>query len=355
MVRLNRAQQQERNRARVLAAAREEFAEHGFRGTGIDRVAARAELTRGAVYSNFPGKRALYFAALAQDAEQAPPGKVDATTVERALGDFARSWVSHLPIGGDERVGADLMAEITADARVSALFARLAMLESVLLGAALEHLDPGGRRVRLARSVLTTLHGAGQLAAAAPGFTDPFTVIRACEHLAGLDLEDTWPLPHIAHVPPARATDEPWRAPTGFDLLTREPVTVDTGVVVVLGPHRLEAVEEALRVAPEGVPITLVPVTDDPGELLPLVRLVVAELRGHLSRSFPLHAWTRTRIVLEPTVAAAAGVVDPVEDTESALLVEAGRIVARAEDRGAGHAVAAFAVDTVRTGGAAEG
>ena len=355
MVRLNRAQQQEHNRAKVLAAAREEFAEHGFRGTGIDRIAARAELTRGAVYSNFPGKRALYFAALAQAAEEAPPGKVDATTVERALGDFARSWVARLPIGGDERAGADLMAEITADARVSATFARLAMLESILLGIALERLEPGGRRVRVARSVLTTLHGAGQLAAAAPGFTDPFTVIRACEHLAGLDLEDTWPLPHIAHVPPARTTNEPWAVPTGFDLLTRASVTVDSGIVVVLGPHRLEALEEALRAAPEGVPVTLVPVTDDPGELLPLVRLVVAELRGHLSRAFPVQAWPRARIVLEPGVAAAAGVVDPGGETESALSVEGGRIVARAEGRGAGHAVAAFAADVVRAGGVTEG
>lgn len=352
MVRLNRAQQQEHNRAKVLAAAREEFAEHGFRGTGIDRIAARAELTRGAVYSNFPGKRALYFAALAQAAEETPPGKIDDTTVERALGDFARSRVARPPIGGDERAGADVMAEITADARLGSVFARLAMLESVLLGIALEHLDPRGRRVRVAQSVLTTLHGAERLAAAAPGFTDPFAVIRACEHLAELDLEDAWPLPHIAHVPLARAANEPWEAPTGFDLLTRASVTVDTGIVVVLGPHRLEALEEALRAAPEGAPVTLVPVTDDPGELLPLIRLVVAELRGHLSRAFPARAWTRARIVLESDVAAMAGVVDPDGETESALWVEDGRIVARAEGRGAGHAVAAFAADPVRTGAA---
>ena len=62
---------QERNRAAVLAAARAEFVERGFRDAKVDVIAARAGLTRGAVYSNFPGKRALYFAVLATDAVSA--------------------------------------------------------------------------------------------------------------------------------------------------------------------------------------------------------------------------------------------------------------------------------------------
>src|ERR1700704_796327 len=71
MGRLSRAETQERNRAKVLAAARAEFTERGFRDAKIDAIAERAELTRGAVYSNFPGKRALYFAVLAEDADVA--------------------------------------------------------------------------------------------------------------------------------------------------------------------------------------------------------------------------------------------------------------------------------------------
>ena len=50
MVRLTRAQQQERTQAAVLAAAREEFTEHGYAEAKVDRIAERAELTRGAVY-----------------------------------------------------------------------------------------------------------------------------------------------------------------------------------------------------------------------------------------------------------------------------------------------------------------
>lgn len=352
MVRLSRAQQQERNRARVLTAAREEFAERGFREAKIDRIADRAELTRGAVYSNFPGKRALYLAVLAEAAERAPRGEAaDPVSASEAVGAFARAWVARLPLTGtDERVGAELMAEVTADPRVSRVYAQLTSLQAVLVGLALERLDAAPaadqRRVRVAESVLTTLYGAGQLAAAAPGFTDPFTVIRSCERLTGLDPDDSWPLPHIAHIPAARAVDEPWSAPTALDTLHGEQVRVDDGVVVVLGLHRLEAVEEALRAAPEDVPVTVVPVTAEPAELLPLVRLVLAELRGGLAQAFPARTWARPRIVLDPGLAAAAGAVESDDDTELALRLHEGRIVARSEERGAAHAAGTFIPQT---------
>src|SRR3954451_13239970 len=105
MSRLNRAQAQQRNRARVLAAARAEFTERGFRDAKVDRIAERAELTRGAVYSNFTGKRALYLAVLADAAERAraraePPVEAP-DSVRRALGTFARVWLERLPLVGD--------------------------------------------------------------------------------------------------------------------------------------------------------------------------------------------------------------------------------------------------------------
>src|SRR3954468_20430934 len=112
MARLTRAETQERNRARVLDAARAEFAEHGFREAKIDRIADRAELTRGAVYSNFPGKRALYFAVLADAAEHEPhPSAEPGLTVREALGVFARAWVARLPMATGDRhgLGVDLI------------------------------------------------------------------------------------------------------------------------------------------------------------------------------------------------------------------------------------------------------
>src|SRR5438874_6317910 len=97
MARLSRLETQQRNRAKVLAAARDEFTERGFRDAKIDVIAERAELTRGAVYSNFPGKRALYFAVLAAEAERfaaRPPEPDPGLTPAEALGAFARAWVA---------------------------------------------------------------------------------------------------------------------------------------------------------------------------------------------------------------------------------------------------------------------
>lgn len=60
--RLSRAEQQQRTRERLLAAAAEVFAESGFRGASLDAIAARAGYTRGAVYSNFADKSELLLA-----------------------------------------------------------------------------------------------------------------------------------------------------------------------------------------------------------------------------------------------------------------------------------------------------
>jgi AcrR family transcriptional regulator len=88
VARLTRAEAQALNRAKILTAARDEFAERGFRDVKIDEIADRAELTRGAVYSNFPGKRALYFAVLAHEPVDLPTLR-PATTVKEALSSFA--------------------------------------------------------------------------------------------------------------------------------------------------------------------------------------------------------------------------------------------------------------------------
>jgi AcrR family transcriptional regulator len=51
-------------RERLLDAAAHVFAEHGFRGASVDDVAARAGVTKGALYWNFPSKQELFFALL---------------------------------------------------------------------------------------------------------------------------------------------------------------------------------------------------------------------------------------------------------------------------------------------------
>lgn len=47
-------------RHRILAAAGEEFAAHGFAATTVDRIARRARVNKAMIYYHFPNKRALY-------------------------------------------------------------------------------------------------------------------------------------------------------------------------------------------------------------------------------------------------------------------------------------------------------
>ncbi|SDF38177.1 transcriptional regulator, TetR family [Lentzea fradiae] len=342
MVRLTRAQQQARTRAAVLAAARDEFAEHGYAQAKVDRIAERAELTRGAVYSNFPGKRALYLAVLidlvgrdAEPAAEAPPA-----SVADALGVFARVWLERLPLTGESSGGGRLRLRsldgVLDDGHV---LAQVARLEAVLLAAALER---GGRdrRVRLAELVLTLLDGAVHRAETAPGAGDPFDVAHACRHLAGIDLADTWAPPHLPYVTPARPCEDPWTAPEGLvDQLGGEVGLAD-GVVVVLGAGRLGAAEEAIRAASPGEQVVVVVVTSDPEETGRLVRLRVTDLVGCLRRVFPAEGGLRLVLDDERTVASALGLPDAGDETEEAVRVRDGVVVARARGRGAGHAVA---------------
>nr|WP_322755923.1 helix-turn-helix domain-containing protein [Frankia sp. Cas3] len=340
---------QEHNRAKVLTAARKEFAERGFREAKIDAIAERAELTRGAVYSNFPGKRALYFAVLAEDAERwvseyrPDPGR----TSREALGEFARAWVARSPLTTDDTdaawLGRDLIPEVLADDQTRRAFAQLMSLSALLLGLSLEGMESGRRRVHTAEAALTTLYGASQLAAAAPGFVDPFNVISTCEQLADLEFDDVWEPPHLPYVAPARPTNEPWAPPPATDALSRQPAPLTgDGIVAVLGLHRVGAVEEAVRAAPSGVDITVAIVSGAPYELAPLTRLVVAELRTCLHQAFPGRALPPLRVVIDDSgsLATAAGVHAVSDATEVAVRLASGRIVARSEGHGACHAAA---------------
>ncbi|MEV1046167.1 TetR family transcriptional regulator [Streptomyces sp. NPDC049916] len=353
MARLTRAQQQERTRAEVLTAARQEFAEHGYGDARIDRIAERAELTRGAVYSNFTGKRALYLAVLADAAEHAraraePPTEFPESP-GRALGAFARVWLERLPFAGDTpgsghfQLGS--LSGVLDTEQTRTALAELVRFEALLLALAVE---PSAavrtRTVRLAELALTLLHGAAALAENAPGVGDPFDLARAAEHLADITLIDDAEPPHLSFVAPAQPATDPWAAPRGLrDEITGRPADLGVdGVVVVLGVRRLSAAEEAVRSARPGDAVTLVVVTDDPAEVGRLARLRIADLVGCLRRVFAEGDLPRPRIVFDDigTVCAAIGRKPADDHTEVAIRVRDGLIVARADGRGAGHAVA---------------
>lgn len=336
----------------VLAAAREEFTEHGYVEARVDRIAERAELTRGAVYSNFPSKRALYLAVLIDMVENTATGEPPTSPMSPAdaLGVFARAWLERLPLVDDSASGGRLqlrsLVGVFDDEHGRTVLAQLARLEALLLATALESCErtPAEhvRRVRLAELVLTLLDGSGHLAETAPGFGDPFDLARACQHLAGIDLADAWAPPHLPYVAPAQPCGDTWDPPAGLaDQISGDRVDFGAdGLIAVLGAGRLAAAEEATRSARPGEQVTVVAVTNDPAETGRLVRLRVTDLTGCLRRVFASDVWQRVRLVLddEARIASAIGLRDLDDETEAAVRVQGGVIVARAHGRGAAYA-----------------
>jgi len=68
---MSRAEQQQRTREEVLAAADRLFVEQGFHATSVDQIALAAGYTKGAVYSNFAAKEDLFFAVYEQRMDRA--------------------------------------------------------------------------------------------------------------------------------------------------------------------------------------------------------------------------------------------------------------------------------------------
>lgn len=63
-VRLTRSERRERTKDEIVAAAHRVFLRDGFHGATLDDIAEEAGYTKGAVYSNFDGKDALFLALL---------------------------------------------------------------------------------------------------------------------------------------------------------------------------------------------------------------------------------------------------------------------------------------------------
>src|SRR5580658_4735560 len=83
--RLSRAEQSERNRALLLAAARRVFLERGYHGASVDQIADAAGFSTGVVYSQFGGKADLFLALL--EARIAERATGNAWAVEGLAGD----------------------------------------------------------------------------------------------------------------------------------------------------------------------------------------------------------------------------------------------------------------------------
>jgi AcrR family transcriptional regulator len=70
VARRTQAERTEATTAALVDAARELFARDGFDATSLDAVAARAGVTKGAVYHHFEGKRQLFEAVFTREVER---------------------------------------------------------------------------------------------------------------------------------------------------------------------------------------------------------------------------------------------------------------------------------------------
>lgn len=70
MPRLTREQSQKRTRERLLDAAEEIFAREGYAAASVEQIAEHANYSKGAIYSNFENKEALFLALLARHMER---------------------------------------------------------------------------------------------------------------------------------------------------------------------------------------------------------------------------------------------------------------------------------------------
>ena len=70
MARLTREQSRQRTRERLLEAAEQVFAREGYAAASVEQIAEHAEYSKGAVYSNFVSKEALFLALLERNMDR---------------------------------------------------------------------------------------------------------------------------------------------------------------------------------------------------------------------------------------------------------------------------------------------
>ncbi len=91
-----RARNKAHNRAAILEAAREVFAEEGYDAAGVRDIIRRTELASGTFYNYFPDKEAVFRAVLDETAQEVRRRlravRTSATTLEAFVGDAYRAW-----------------------------------------------------------------------------------------------------------------------------------------------------------------------------------------------------------------------------------------------------------------------
>jgi AcrR family transcriptional regulator len=121
--RLTREESQKLTRERLLAAARQVVARTGYGGASIDAIAAEAGFSKGAVYSNFDSKEAIFLELLARQ-KASELAELTALVDGAAPAEAMRVLEEWLHVAGDDVEWALLAMELKLHARRNAAFAR---------------------------------------------------------------------------------------------------------------------------------------------------------------------------------------------------------------------------------------
>jgi len=89
------SRQTDRKREAILQAAIQEFRNHGFESTSMDKIAATAGVSKRTVYNHFPGKEELFAAILLQLWESAVSQTAFAYVREQSLSQQLESFLAH--------------------------------------------------------------------------------------------------------------------------------------------------------------------------------------------------------------------------------------------------------------------
>jgi AcrR family transcriptional regulator len=106
----------ERTRGALVAATQQVLSEKGFAAASLDEIAARAGMTKGAIYSNFGGKADLLLAAMESKGLTLGSGRAPGGTAREELLATARDLAAALPRARDEtKFLAEFQAHALAD------------------------------------------------------------------------------------------------------------------------------------------------------------------------------------------------------------------------------------------------
>ena len=177
-----------RTRAALAAAALEVLAEKGFAAATLDEIAARAGMTKGAIYSNFRGKAELLLAAMQLRGfslqSSLPP---DASLRDR-LGDMASSTAELVGRARDEaRFQVEFLLYALSDADLRAEVAGMyadAFTGSAAFFARMDDVRPGLPPRHLAVAIQSMVLGLTMQAIMSPDEVTPEAIMTAMDGLA---------------------------------------------------------------------------------------------------------------------------------------------------------------------------